>query len=200
MFPPAPLRFSITTGWPSTCSSFLPKIRAMTSLGPPGAKPSTSVTSPVGKSCAHEAAVPVSMAMKTTARPSCLILPSPTLFVAIGRSGDAPYVYPSPLCLTAGRKCNAFWLSDSSGPFGYDITAPVPGAPVIPEVVSSETAQKPGVKVERGARRSVPSPLQGGWRHVEDMPPAWGTKACLRPEVPGGGRRRGADHLLDPHT
>src|SRR3954447_25265427 len=37
MLPPAPCRFSISTGWPSASDTFCPTTRAMTSTGPPGA-------------------------------------------------------------------------------------------------------------------------------------------------------------------
>src|SRR3954468_12051215 len=42
--PPAPGRFSTTTGWPSVSESFAPRARARMSLGPPGVKPTTKRT------------------------------------------------------------------------------------------------------------------------------------------------------------
>src|SRR4051812_1979197 len=57
MPPPAPARFSITTGCLSSSSIFLVRMRAITSLGPPGAKPRTNVIGLVGNSAAPAAGV-----------------------------------------------------------------------------------------------------------------------------------------------
>jgi hypothetical protein len=48
MLPPAPARFSITIGCLRISSIFLVRMRAITSLGPPGAKPIISVTGLLG--------------------------------------------------------------------------------------------------------------------------------------------------------
>src|SRR5262249_4630945 len=50
MLPPAPARFSITNGCLSNSSIFLVRMRASTSLGPPGANPMISVIGWRGKS------------------------------------------------------------------------------------------------------------------------------------------------------
>ena len=50
--PPAPPRFSTTTGLPSFSAMALPRSRAMLSVPPPGANGTTSVMGRVGKSCA----------------------------------------------------------------------------------------------------------------------------------------------------
>src|SRR5262245_8853001 len=52
MLPPAPARLSITTGWPSPSESRVPTARAMVSLAPPGAKPSTKRIGRAGYSAA----------------------------------------------------------------------------------------------------------------------------------------------------
>src|SRR5947208_623388 len=53
MPPPAPARFSMTTGCLRSSSIFLVRMRAITSLGPPGAKPSTNVIGLAGNSAAE---------------------------------------------------------------------------------------------------------------------------------------------------
>ena len=52
MPPPAPARFSITTGCLRISSIFLVRMRAITSLGPPGAKPRIRVIGLVGNCAA----------------------------------------------------------------------------------------------------------------------------------------------------
>ena len=49
---PAPVRLSITTGWPSTAVSFWPTMRASTSVEPPAAYGTTMRKGRVGKFCA----------------------------------------------------------------------------------------------------------------------------------------------------
>src|SRR5262245_44539440 len=51
--PPAPARFSITTGLPSRSCSFGAIARITTSMLPPGGNDTMKVTGPVGKPCAH---------------------------------------------------------------------------------------------------------------------------------------------------
>src|SRR5690606_22482839 len=59
IFPAAPLRFSTTTDWPSSLLSCSARMRAETSVAPPGAKGATSVMGLAGHSCAT--AAPVNM-------------------------------------------------------------------------------------------------------------------------------------------
>src|SRR3954452_13366362 len=57
MLPPAPGRFSITNGCPRSCSSFLARVRASTSLGPPGVNATIRVTGRVGYSARADKSV-----------------------------------------------------------------------------------------------------------------------------------------------
>src|SRR5471032_2549957 len=52
MLPPAPARLSTTTCWPSDSESFCAMMRAMTSVGPPGAKPTMMRIGFTGYCCA----------------------------------------------------------------------------------------------------------------------------------------------------
>src|SRR5258706_11893756 len=52
MLPPAPARLSITNGWPRISPSFCPAMRAMMSVGPPGAKGMMTRTGFDGQGCA----------------------------------------------------------------------------------------------------------------------------------------------------
>src|SRR5262245_59113563 len=70
MLPPAPARFSITIGCLRISSIFLVRMRAITSLGPPGAKPIISVIGLLGQSAARasgEAATRAALARKPMA-------------------------------------------------------------------------------------------------------------------------------------
>src|SRR5262249_34750552 len=49
MLPPAPARFSTTTGWPQRSPSFWATRRAMMSVPPPGVKPTSMRTGLAGK-------------------------------------------------------------------------------------------------------------------------------------------------------
>src|SRR5262245_11978908 len=55
MLPPAPGLLSTTNGWPNCSASLGPSVRARMSTPPPGAKPTTMRTGPLGQS---RAAVP----------------------------------------------------------------------------------------------------------------------------------------------
>ena len=46
--PPAPVRFSTTTGWPQSSASFGAVVRAMMSVTPPGEKATTILTARFG--------------------------------------------------------------------------------------------------------------------------------------------------------
>jgi len=46
--PPAPGRFSTSTGWPHCCESFSTTVRAVTSVALPGAIPTTTRTGLAG--------------------------------------------------------------------------------------------------------------------------------------------------------
>src|SRR5258706_9020027 len=52
MLPPAPARLSITIGWPRISVSFCPAMRAMMSVGPPGANGMMTRTGLEGHACA----------------------------------------------------------------------------------------------------------------------------------------------------
>src|SRR4051794_15961480 len=68
MMPPAPARFSTTTGLPQRSPSFWPIARANTSVAPPGVWGTTSLTGRSGHGCAVQGdAKPISAA--TTATP-----------------------------------------------------------------------------------------------------------------------------------
>src|SRR5258706_11289558 len=54
--PPAPPRFSTTTGCPHSCCSFTPTVRAVMSVPPPGANGTTKVTDLAGQVCASKVA------------------------------------------------------------------------------------------------------------------------------------------------
>ena len=46
--PPAPARFSITTGWPSSVANLSPRMRAKVSAGPPAGNGTTNLMALVG--------------------------------------------------------------------------------------------------------------------------------------------------------
>jgi hypothetical protein len=48
MLEPAPALFSTTNCWPMACDSFWPRMRATTSVKPPGAKGTISLTGRFG--------------------------------------------------------------------------------------------------------------------------------------------------------
>src|SRR5512134_3170159 len=52
MLPPAPARFSTSTGWPSAAESLSPSARAVTSVEPPGGYGTMSRTGLDGQPCA----------------------------------------------------------------------------------------------------------------------------------------------------
>src|SRR5258708_31231920 len=52
ILPPAPARFSTTNCWPRLSPIFWLSRRAMTSVGPPGAKPTSTLTGLLGYACA----------------------------------------------------------------------------------------------------------------------------------------------------
>src|SRR5215213_905688 len=68
MLPAAPPRLSTTTFWPSDCESAIDTIRAMMSVGPPGANGTTSV---IGRS-GHAADTPGAPRLNRTAAPNAI--------------------------------------------------------------------------------------------------------------------------------
>src|SRR5258705_11866269 len=65
MLPPAPVVFSMITGWPRDAFIRWPRTRATVSVGPPAANATLIVTGRVGYPCAHtleDTAVSVAMA------------------------------------------------------------------------------------------------------------------------------------------
>ncbi len=63
MVPPAPGRFSSTTGWPSCVLSFSETVRAMMSVELPGVKGTTTLIGFAGQACAHAAVCAVQNAI-----------------------------------------------------------------------------------------------------------------------------------------
>ncbi|WZB71938.1 hypothetical protein WJ968_09575 [Achromobacter xylosoxidans] len=68
MEPPAPPRFSTTTGWPSSRVSPSANTRAVVSVTPPAPKGTISRTGCVGYACAHAAAIGSAAPNKTARR------------------------------------------------------------------------------------------------------------------------------------
>src|SRR6266487_3447025 len=67
MVPPAPGRFSITTGWPSCAVSLSETVRAMMSVPLPGVNGTINLTVLVGQACAHAADCAAHRAIATAA-------------------------------------------------------------------------------------------------------------------------------------
>src|SRR5262245_25910300 len=68
ILPPAPVRFSMTNGWPSRSDSHCPKRRARMSGAPPAANPTMMRTGRDGYGCALATRVTVGSAVAAAAR------------------------------------------------------------------------------------------------------------------------------------
>ncbi len=90
MLPPAPARFSTTTGRPSVSPTMRPMTRASVSVVPPDGLPTTMVMG-LPLSCAHEsvgarAAGRAQSAASAQRRRRAVFIVSPGVFLSIGRS------------------------------------------------------------------------------------------------------------------
>src|SRR5688572_31493245 len=103
MLPAAPVRFSMTTGWPQSCASLAPITRGRKSDGPPGLNGTMMRTGRTGKSCAiaHDA---VSSNVASAIRKT---------LIGVGYQPDAPaYVSQTPPLEFDDARCPAVTVCD----------------------------------------------------------------------------------------